>query len=150
MTLASPDGFRGSQAHDEGPSFFRRHKLGCGAALYAAAAIADTLLTLGGVGDDFQLEGNPMMRAMMQQLGAEMGLVTQKALIGGGAIAVAVVGERAIRRQEPWIRKIPTTRWVRSWMRRKDRSWIAFIPLYAATIAQVFAVASWTVLPVLL
>ncbi len=147
MTLASPDGFPGSQAH--GPSFFRRHKLGCGVTLYAAAALADTLLTLGGVGADLQLEGNPMMRGMMQQLGAEMGLVTQKALIGGGAIAVAVVGERAIRRQEPWIRKIPTTRWVRSWMRRKDRSWIAFIPLYAATIGQVLAAASWAALSVL-
>ncbi len=150
MTLASPDNFRGSQAHDLGPSFLRRHKLGCGVTLYAAAALADTLLTLGGVGADLQLEGNPMMRGMMQQLGAEMGLVTQKALIGGGAIAVAVVGERAIRRQEPWIRKIPTTRWVRSWMRRKDRSWIALIPLYAATIGQVFAAASWAALSVLL
>ena len=136
--------------HDERPSFFRRHKLGCGAVLYAASAVADTSLTLGGIGADLQLEGNPMMRAMMQQLGADVGLVTQKALIGGGALAIAVVGERAIRRKEPWIWKIPSTRWARSWMCRKDRSWIAFIPLYAATIGQIFAVASWAALPVLL
>ncbi len=150
MTLASPDGFRGSQAHGQGPSFFRRHKLGCGATLYAAAALADTLLTLEGVGADLQLEGNPVMRGSMQQLGAAMGLATQKAVIGGCTIAIAVVGERAIQRREPWILKIPTTPWVRRWMRRKDRSWIAFIPLYAATIGQAFAVASWAALPVLL
>jgi hypothetical protein len=150
MTLASHDDFRGSQARDAEPGFFRRHMLGCGVTLYAAAALADTLLTLGGVGTDLELEGNPMMRAMMQQLGAEVGLVTQKALIGGGAIAIAVVGERAICRREPWIWKIPATRWARNWMRRRDRSWIAFIPLYAATIGQVFAVASWAALPVLL
>ncbi len=149
MTLASPDGFSGPQAHDEGPSFFRRHKLGCGVTLYAAAAVADTSLTLGGVGADLQLEGNPMMRAMMQQLGADVGLVTQKALIGGGAIAIAVVGERAIRRNESWIWKIPSTRWARGWMRRRDRSWIAFIPLYAAITGQAFAVASWAALPIL-
>jgi len=135
---------------DERPGFFRRHMLGCGAVLYAAAAVADTFMTLSGVGADLQLEGNPMMRAMMQQLGADVGLATQKALIGGGAIAIAVVGESAIRRNESWIWKIPSTRWARGWMRRKNRSWIAFIPLYAATIGQFFAVASWAALPVLL
>ncbi len=138
------------QARDEGPSFFRRHALGCGVVLYAAVALADTCMTLWGVGSDLQLEGNPVMRGMMRQLGAAMGLATQKAVIGAGTIAIAVVGERAIQRREPWIWKIPTTRWVRSWMRRKDRSWIAFIPLYAVTIGQGFAVASWAALLVLL
>ncbi len=35
-------------------------------------------------------------------------------------------------------------------MRRQDGSWIAFIPLYAVTIGQGFAVASWAALPILL
>ena len=86
----------------------------------------------------------------MQQLGAGLGLATQKAAIGGGAIAIAVVGERAIQRNAPWIWKVPMTAWVRRWMRPKNRSWIAFIPLYAATLGQGFAVASWAALPVLL
>jgi hypothetical protein len=150
MTLPSRDDSRWRQARDEGPSFFRRHVLGCGVALYAAVALADTCMTLWGVGSDLQLEGNPVMRGMMRQLGAALGLATQKAVIGGGTIAIAVVGERAIQRREPWIWKIPTTRWVRSWMRKKDRSWIAFIPLYAVTIGQGFAVASWAALLVLL
>ncbi len=150
MTLPSPDDSRRSEAHDEGPSFFRSHALGCGVTLYAAAALADTYMTLGGVGVDLRLEGNPLMRGMMLQLGAGLGLATEKAVVGGATIAVAVVGERAIQRQQAWIWKIPTTRWVRSWMRRQDRSWIAFIPLYAASIGQAFAVASWAALPVLL
>jgi hypothetical protein len=87
---------------------------------------------------------------MMRQLGAAMGLATQKVVIGAGTIAIAVVGEPAIQRREPWIWKIPSTPWVRSWMRSGDRSWIAFIPLYAATLGQGFAVASWAALPILL
>ena len=150
MALLSPGDSRRPQAHAEGPSCFRGHTLGCGVALYAAVALADTYMTLWGVGADLQLEGNPVMRGLMQQLGATMGLATQKAVIGGCTIVIAVVGERAIQRREPWIWKIPTTPWVRRWMRRKDRSWIAFIPLYAATIGQAFAVASWAALPVLL
>ena len=150
MTFPGPDDTQRTLAHVPGPSFFRRHTLGCGVVLYAATAVADIYMTLEGVGVDLQLEGNPMMREMMRQLGAEMGLATQKAMIGGAAVAIAVVGENAIRRHEPWIWKIPTTRWVRSWMRRKDRSWIAFIPLYGVTLGQGFAVASWAALPVLL
>jgi hypothetical protein len=150
MALLSPVDCGRPPAHAEGQGFFRRHALDCGVALYATVALADTCMTLRGVGADLQLEGNPLMRGLMQQLGAATGLATQKAVIGGGAIVIAVVGERAIQRQEPWIRKIPTTAWVRRWMRRKDRSWIAFIPLYAATLGQGFAVASWAALPVLL
>ncbi len=150
MTPPSSDDSRRSDAHDEGPSFFRSHALGCGVALYAAAALADTYMTLRGVGVDLRLEGNPLMRGMMLQLGSGLGLATEKAVVGGATIAIAVVGEPAIQRRKPWIWKIPATRWVRSWMRRQDRSWIAFIPLYAASIGQAFAVASWAALPVLL
>jgi hypothetical protein len=131
---------------EEEPGVFRRHKLGLGAALYAAAALADAYMTLSGVGSDLQLEGNPLMRGMMERIGAELGLVTQKAAIGAATILIAVVGERAIRLRKPWIWRIPMTRWVRSWMRRKDRSWIAFIPLYAATMGQGFAALSWVAL----
>ena len=147
---AQPDDSHRPTARDGEPSFWRRHAMGCGVALYAAAAVTDGYVTLEGVGVDLALEGNPLMRAMMQQFGAEMGLAMQKAMIAGATIAIAVVGERAIQRQDPWIWKVPTSRWVRSWMRRKDRSWIAFIPLYAATAGQVLAVASWVALPVLL
>ena len=150
MALLVLDDARALETHAHAPCFLRRHALGCGVALYMAAALADTYMTLAGVGVDLQLEGNPMMRGMMQRLGAGTGLGIQKALIGGAVIAIAAVGERAIRNQEPWVWKIPTTRWVRRWMKKKDRSWIAFIPLYAAIVGQGFAVASWIALPFLL
>lgn len=150
MALLSPDDSRRPPTHADGPTCFRAHALGLGVALYAAVALADTYMTLCGVGADLQLEGNPVIRGLMQQLGARMGLAAEKAVVGGCTILIAVVGERAIQRREPWIWKIPTTPCVRRWMRRKDRSWIAFIPLYAASIGQGFAVASWAALPVLL
>ena len=130
-------------------SFLRRHLLGFGVALYAAAALADSIMTLRGLGGDLQLEGNPIMRAVMAQLGAGMGLALQKAAIGGGAILIATVGEPAIADRAAWTRWIPTTPWVRAWMHRKDRSWIAFIPLYAAIVGQGFAAASWAALAAL-
>ncbi len=132
---------RGAPAVD-GPS----PKLLAGIVFFIVTAAADTLLTLQGMNGDLQLEGNPIMQAAMEHLGIGLGLVTQKAAIGVCTLIIAVVGERAIRRDEPWIWKIPTTRWVRDWMRRKDRSWIAFIPLYAAATGQTFAAASWLAL----
>lgn len=145
MTPASEAAARGPLR----PSFFAHHRLGFGVALYAAAALADTAMTLQGVGADLELEGNPAMRAMMEWLGAGTGLATQKAAIGGSSILIAIVGERAIRNREPWLRWIPASRWVRAWMGRRDRSWIAFIPLYAAAIGQGLAVASWAALSIL-
>ncbi len=131
------------------PGLLRGHGLVLGVALYLAAALADAHMTLRGMGADLGLEGNPLARALMEQLGAELGLAVQKAAIGGSTILIAVIGERAIRNQEPWIWRIPTTRWVRAWMRKKDRSWIAFIPLYAAIVSQGLAAASWVALSVL-
>ena len=82
MTPPNPDDSYRPRARDEEPSFLSRHALGCGVALYAAAAVGDGYVTLEGVGVDLTLEGNPLMRAMMQQLGAEAGLAVQKAAIG--------------------------------------------------------------------
>lgn len=128
--------------------FLRRHRLGCGVALILAAALADAAMTLRGMGTDLALEGNPFARGLMEQLGPELGLAVQKVAIIGSTILIAAIGERAIRNQEPWIWRIPTTRWVRAWMRKRDRSWIAFIPLYGAIVAQAFAAASWVALTV--
>jgi hypothetical protein len=121
----------------------RARRLELGIALYALAAAADVAATLMGIGGNPALEGNPILRATMQWLGPAPGLVLQKAIIGAVAVGIAKVGEGAIRRGDPWIWRIPMTRWVRRWMRRGDRSWIAFIPLYAAALAQGIACASW-------
>ena len=134
--LTMPPASRGSAP-------LRKNALCFGVALYASASLGDTVLTLNGVGADLALEGNPIVRALMESFGALSGLVIAKAAIGTAAIAISVIWERAIREDRPWTWKIPASSWARRWMQKKDRSWIAFIPLYAAAIAQAFAVAGW-------
>ena len=126
-----------------GSARLRKNALWFGATFYACAALGDTILTLDGVGADLALEGNPIMRALMESFGALSGLVIAKVAIATAAIAISFVWERAIREDRPWIWRIPMSSWARRWMRKKDRSWIAFIPLYAAAIAQSFAVVGW-------
>ncbi len=120
-----------------------RPRLGIGVSLYLAAALMDMHMTLTGMGGALDLEGNPVMRATMRWLGIEAGLATQKAAVGGLLTLIAVYGERAIGSRQQWIRRVPSTRWAREWMQRKDRSWIAYIPLYAVAIGQGLAAGSW-------
>ena len=124
-------------------SLLSRHKLAVGTALYVLAALADITMTLLGMDGDIKLEGNPVMRAAMAQLGLETGLFLQKALVGAICFVIAKYGEREIKRGADWIWKLPSSRWVRDWMRRGDRSWIAYTPLYAVAISQLLAAASW-------
>lgn len=129
--------------------FFARHKFAIGLLLYAAGAAADAYFTLGGTGGNLELEGNPIMRWIMAHFGHAAGLVGQKTVIGAGSAFIAVFGARAIKNREQWIEKVPSTRWARAWMRRKDRSWIAYLPLYIVAAAQGLAAASWVVLGIL-
>ena len=122
---------------------FLHSRLGIGVALFLACALIDIYMTLGGLGGVLVAEGNPFMRATMRWLGIEWALWIQKAAIGAVLIVIAFYGDRAIRNQERWIRKVPSTRIAREWMRKKDRSWIAHIPLYAVAIGQGLAGASW-------
>ena len=125
------------------PFGLRCHLLTIGVALYAVSGAADIYVTLNGIGEDLDLEGNPILRFTMAHLGFELGLVVQKAATAAVVIWIAVMFGRAFRTQAPWIWKIPASQWARNWMRKKDRSWIALIPLYAAAGGQVLAVASW-------
>jgi hypothetical protein len=118
-----------------------------GIVLYLSGAAADIYMTMAGMGNDLALEGNPLLRWAMARFGVEAGLGSEKLLILVLTVVLAGYGERCIRRQDPWIWKVPMTKWVRAWMRRKDRSWIAFIPLYATGLAQILAAASWLTVP---
>jgi hypothetical protein len=126
-----------------GNSAFSRHRLGVGSVLFALTAVADIRMTLAGLDGDLELEGNPVMRAVMSSVGAEGGLWLEKGLVGLICFLIARYGEREIRRGADWIWKVPATRWAKAWMRRGDRSWIAYIPLYGAAISQLAAAASW-------
>jgi hypothetical protein len=124
-------------------STFSRHRLAVGSVLFALTAVADIRMTLAGMDGDLELEGNPVMRAAMAAVGVEGGLWLEKGLVGLVCFLIARYGEREIRRGADWIWKVPATRWAKAWMRRGDRSWIAYIPLYGAAISQLAAAASW-------
>ncbi|NIQ37351.1 MAG: hypothetical protein GTN81_02000 [Proteobacteria bacterium] len=126
-------------------SFLSRHKLALGSALYVFAALADIGMTLGGMGGDINLEGNPVMRTVMVHFGPKTGLFLGKAVVGAICFAIAFYGEREIKREADWIWKLPSTTWTKAWMRKGDRSWIAYTPLYAVAISQLLAAASWAV-----
>ncbi len=124
-------------------SFFSRHKLVLGSMLYVLAALADINMTLAGMGGDIKLEGNPVMRLVMAHFGLEAGLFLGKTLVGAICFVIAKYGEREIKRGADWIWKLPSTKRTRAWMRRGDRSWIAYTPLYAVAVSQLLAAASW-------
>lgn len=106
-------------------------------------------MTITGTAGDLQLEGNPVMRWVMEQFGHVTGLFIQKATVGTFTAFVAVFGERAIKNREEWLERIPSTPWGRAWMARSDRSWIAYLPLYIVATAQALAALSWVVLFIL-
>ena len=126
-------------------SFLSRHKLALGIGFFALTAFADIRMTLAGMGGDLELEGNPVMRAVMALFGIEGGIWLEKALVGVICFVIAKYGEREIKRGAAWIWKVPSTQLARAWMRRRDRSWIAYVPLYGVALSQLVAAASWAV-----
>jgi len=130
-------------------SFLSRHKLAIGIGFFALTAIADIRMTLAGMGGNLELEGNPVMRTIMALFGIEVGIWLEKALVGVICFVIAKYGEREIMRGAPWIWKVPSTQWARAWMRRQDRSWITYIPLYGVALSQLVAAASWAVVEVM-
>ncbi len=125
---------------------FAQYKLSVGIAIYVLAAAADGYMTLTGMDGNLQLESNPAMRWTMQEIGPFWGLVAQKTVIGLIVVSIAHYGRQAIRNRSRWLTWIPTSRWGRAWMRRKDRAWIAYLPLYCTAFSQALAALSWLAL----
>ncbi len=120
-----------------------RLRLTIGIGLYFIAAVADGYMTLQGMQGDLALEGSPLMRETMRAFGPAAGLVIQKFSTLVLTTAVAVLGERAITARRPWVYRLALTRWTKAWMQRKDRQWVAYLPLYLAAMGQVIAAMSW-------
>lgn len=117
--------------------------LGLGAVLYVLSALADIHLTVAGMRGAADLEGNPVMRAMMARFGLEAGLWIEKTLVGIPCVLVAHYGVREMKRRAPWIDRIPSTKWAREWVKSGDRSWVAYAPLYGTALGQFLAALSW-------
>jgi hypothetical protein len=117
-----------------------------GLVLYVLFAWADTRLTLIGIQGDLALEGNPIMRFMMETFGPLAGLVIQKGLVGLLASLFTLITAWGIHHQRPWVYSLAFFPLSRSWMRRQRRYWVAFSVLYLTALAQGLAAASWAYL----
>lgn len=100
-------------------------------------------MTAAGLDGDPGLEGNPLVRALMEAVGIAPALGLAKILTGLALWFVAVRLGRAIHDNEPWIEKVPTLPVLRRWLRSGDRCWIALIPLYAVAAGQLLAAGAW-------
>jgi len=110
---------------------------------YCLAAAADVALTLHGIDDDPALEANLLLRAYMVQYGPLETLVFFKAIVGIICVLIAIVLRPEIKRRAKWIRYVPMLPAVRQWLNNGDRSWIAYIPLYATATAWTVAAITW-------
>lgn len=120
------------------------HRLAAGLGFYALGAIFDIEMTLTGIAGSLEREGNPVMRFMMARFGPEAGLWLEKSVAGLFCGLIAACGAPEIKRRAEWIWKVPMTPWVRGWMKRGERSWIVYIPLYGTALFQYLAALSWT------
>lgn len=111
--------------------------------LYVLAALLDMVLTLAGMENNTAMEGNALLRQTMNLMGPVAALLLHKSVVGLVAVAIAWRVYPAIVNDEPWIEKVPATPWVRAWVKRCRPAWIAFIPLWLATLAQVVAASGW-------
>ena len=117
--------------------------LSIGISLYLLFAIFDVYFTLKGIKGDISLEGNPMMRYMMVSFGLAGGLIIEKTLVFFVALMLALIASRGIEKEAPWVYYLALSRLTRSWMKRKKRYWVAFVPIYLVAIAQGLAASSW-------
>jgi len=110
---------------------------------YSLAAVADAALTLHGIDNNPELEANLLLRTYMVQYGPLETLVFFKTIVGIICILIAIYLKPEIRRKAEWIKYVPMLPVVRQWLNTGDRSWIAYIPLYATATAWAVAAITW-------
>jgi len=114
-----------------------------GTGFYCLAAIADAVLTMRGINNDPSLEANLILRFFMVKLGILETLLIFKTIVGVVCVLVAVYLRPEIKRRAEWIQHVPMLPVVRRWLNSGDRSWIAYIPLYATAMAWALAAMTW-------
>ncbi len=133
-------------AREAALGFFARHALVIGIIFYLASATADAWLTVIGMDGNLDLEANAILRYLMEHLGVGPALVMQKLAVGVVCVLIARYAKPAIKRKAKWIDYVPMLPRTRRWLASGDRSWIAYVPLYATALAWSLAAASWAVL----
>ena len=83
------------------------------------------------------------MRYMMVSFGLMGGLIIEKIFVFLVALIVAITAFNGIEKRADWVYYLSLTRATRSWMIRKKRYWVAFIPLYFVALSQGVAAMIW-------
>ena len=117
--------------------------LSVGLILYLLFAILDTYLTVHGIGGDIELEGNPIIRQIMDRFGILGGILLAKGMVLLIALTLAITASIGIEREAPWVYFLALTPMTRRWMCRRKRRWVAYLPLYGVALFQGLASASW-------
>ncbi len=117
--------------------------LGIGLPLFIIFGSIDIWFTLEGIQGNTSLEGNPIMRTMMDLFGLEFGLILAKALVFAIALILALAAARGIEHESPWVYWLALTPTTRRWMRKRKRRFVAYLPIHLAALAQAFAASSW-------
>ena len=121
---------------------YKRHIL-ISVSAYIVCAFLDAYFTLEGMQGDLLLEGNPVMRYMMQSFGLIGGLVIQKILILLLAFILAHITFAGIDKESEWVFYLALTPMTKRWMKRRKRYFVAFVPLYFVALSQGIAAATW-------
>ena len=111
--------------------------------LYLLFAFLDIHFTLKGMNGDISLEGNPIMRFMMDNFGLIGGLAVEKTLVLLVALTVAIVAFLGIEKESDWVFYLALTPLTRNWMKRRKRYGVAFVPIYFVALSQGVAAAGW-------
>ena len=90
-----------------------------GIGLFVLFASLDITLTLIGMDGDLQLEGNILMRKVMEMFGPLPGMLIEKGLVLVVALIVAVVAFRGIDQEAEWVYWLALTPMTKRWMRKK-------------------------------
>ncbi len=123
-------------------SYYQNHLI-ISITAYVVCAFLDAFFTLEGMQGNLLLEGNPVMRYMMQTFGLIGGLVIQKSLILLLAFLLARTTYIGIDKESKWVYNLALTPVTKRWMKQKKRFIVAFLPLYLVALSQGIAALSW-------
>ena len=117
-----------------------------GTVLFLLLGGMDIVFTIDGLDGNPAMEGNPLLRGLMENYGILTGLLFGKTGVLLIAVALSLIAARGISRNSNWVYYLALTKLTRNWMKQKKRFWVAFLPLYLIAAAQGLAALSWIML----
>jgi hypothetical protein len=111
--------------------------------LYLIFAGFDIYFTLQGLNGDLNLEGNPIIKYWMKNYGLLPGLIAGKSIVFLAAFLFALITFTGIKNKSNWVYLMALTAFTRNYMKKKQRYWVAFLPIYFIALSQGMAALCW-------